>query len=240
MSDGRGAAADGTPVGRRVFLGLVAAGAAAVAAGAPLSRALSHVQRALAAHDPTGLSALIPGGGWRYYTVTSGFPHIAPSAYRLRVTGLVANPLTLALDDLAARPHRTIVRDFQCVTGWRVPKVHWGGVPLAALLREAGVGDGATAVQFLSFDGVYTESLTLSQAMRSDVLVAQTMGGAPISREHGGPVRMLVAPMYGYKSCKWLAEIRLVPKLPGGYWERYGYAQDGWVGRSNGRDDVPT
>jgi DMSO/TMAO reductase YedYZ molybdopterin-dependent catalytic subunit len=240
MSDSRRSPVEGTPVGRRVFLGLIAAGAGAVAAGAPLSRALSHVQRGLAVHDPTGLSALIPGGGWRYYTVTSGFPSVAPGAYSLRVAGLVANPLTLTLEDLATRPRRTIVRDFQCVTGWRVPNVRWGGVPLAALLSEARVQEAATAVQFSSFDGVYTESLTLAQAMRPDVLVAETIGGGPIPREHGGPVRMLVAPMYGYKSCKWLSEIRLVPKLTGGYWERYGYAQDGWVGRSNGRDDAPT
>jgi DMSO/TMAO reductase YedYZ molybdopterin-dependent catalytic subunit len=122
--------------------------------------ALSHVQRGLAVHDPTGLSALIPGGGWRYYTVTSGFPSVTPGAYRLRVAGLVANPLMLTLEDLAVRPRRTIVRDFQCVTGWRVPNVAWGGVPLAVLLSEARVQEAATAVQFRSFDGVYTESLT--------------------------------------------------------------------------------
>jgi DMSO/TMAO reductase YedYZ molybdopterin-dependent catalytic subunit len=240
MGNIRPVPSDGPPVGRRVFLGLVATGAAAVAAGGPLSRALSHVQRNLAAHDPTGLSALVPGGGWRYYTVTDGFPGVVADAYRLNVSGLVAKRLTLSLDDLAHRPRTTIVRDFQCVTGWRVPNVRWSGIRLADLLEEAQVQASATAVQFRSFDGVYTESLTLSQAMRRDILVADTLGAGAIPREHGGPVRMLVAPMYGYKSCKWLSEIRLVPRLPGGYWEQYGYAQDGWVGRSNGRDDAPT
>jgi DMSO/TMAO reductase YedYZ molybdopterin-dependent catalytic subunit len=95
-------------------------------------------------------------------------------------------------------------------------------------------------VQFRSFDGSYTESLTLKQARRPDVLVVDTLDDKPISREHGGPVRMLVAPMYGYKSCKWLSEIRLMPRLEPGYWEQYGYAQDGWVGKSNGRSDDPT
>jgi DMSO/TMAO reductase YedYZ molybdopterin-dependent catalytic subunit len=46
--------------------------------------------------------------------------------------------------------------------------------------------------------------------------------------------------MYGYKSCKWLSEIRLVPHLVPGFWERRGYDQDGWVGTSNGRTDAPT
>ena len=232
--------AEGAPVGRRVFLGLVALGAGAVAAGGPLSRAFSTVQGKVAAHDPTGLSALIPGGGWRYYTVTGGFPGIAQDAYRLRVSGLVRNPLTLRLDDLTTRPRTTLVRDFQCVTGWRVPKVSWTGLTLATLLDEAQVQPGATAVQFVSFDGTYTESLTLEQARRPDVLVADTMGTGAVSRQHGGPVRMVVAPMYGYKSCKWLSEIRVVPRLTPGYWEGFGYDQDGWVGRSNGRSDAPT
>ena len=230
----------GAPVGRRVFLGLVGLGAAAVAGGGPLSRALSTVQGALAPHDPSGLSALIPGGGWRYYTVTGGFPTMAPSAYRLRIGGLVRTPATLDLAALAAAPRTEIVRDFQCVTGWRVPKVRWSGVRLSDLLDRAEVLPTATAVQFRSFDGEYTESLTLQQARRADVLVVDTLDGTPISRQHGGPVRLLVAPMYGYKSCKWLSEIRLVPKLPPGYWEGYGYAQDGWVGSSNGRSDAPT
>ena len=230
----------GTPVGRRVFLGLVGFGAAAVALGGPVSRGLSRVQGSLAAHDRTGLTALIPGGGWRYYTITGSFPSRSADAYRLRIGGLVRTPTTLDLSGLAAQPRTDIVRDFQCVTGWRVPKVRWSGVRLSALLDAAGVLPTATAVEFRSFDGVYTESLTLEQARRSDVLVVDTLEGKPIPREHGGPVRMLVAPMYGYKSTKWLSEIRLVPKLRPGYWEQYGYAQNGWVGRSNGRSDVPT
>ena len=132
-------AGDGAPIGRRVFLGLVAAGTAVVVAGDPLSRALSRLQATLATHDPTGLSALIPGGGWRYYTVTNGFPGVARADYRLQIGGLVARPLTLTLDDLVARPRTHLVRDFQCVTGWRVPDVHWAGVTLATLLQEAGV-----------------------------------------------------------------------------------------------------
>jgi DMSO/TMAO reductase YedYZ molybdopterin-dependent catalytic subunit len=232
--------AEGSPVGRRVFLGLVALGAGAVTAGGPLSRVLSGVQRTAAAHDPTGLSALIPGGGWRYYTVTGGFPSVASDAYRLRVTGMVRKPLTLRLDDLSSRPRTSLVRDFQCVTGWRVPDVAWGGVALGTLLDEAGPLPGATAVEFVSFDGVYTESLTMEQARRPDMVVADQLGGERVSRAHGGPVRMVVAPMYGYKSCKWLSEIRLVPQLPPGYWEGFGYAQNGWVGRSNGRSDAPT
>ena len=53
-------------------------------------------------------------------------------------------------------------------------------------------------------------------------------------------MRLYVAPMYGYKSCKWLDGIEVVDHVIPGYWENEGYDVDGWVGRSNGRDDQPT
>jgi DMSO/TMAO reductase YedYZ molybdopterin-dependent catalytic subunit len=116
----------------------------------------------------------------------------------------------------------------------------WAGVALPDLLDVVGVSPKARAVRFTSFDGAYTESLTLSQARRRDVLVASQMLGAPVTHDHGGPVRLFVAPMYGYKSLKWLGGIELTDKVITGYWERRGYDVDAWVGRSNGRDDAPT
>ena len=230
----------GKPIGRRVVLGVLGLGVAGVAAGTWVSDVLGRIGGALSAHDPTGLSALIPGTGWRYYTVTSGFPYKPPATYRLAVTGNVARELTLTTDDLKARARTHLTADFQCVTGWRVRNVKWEGVRLADLLDEAGADSDQHAVQFVSYDGTYTESLTMVEARRPDVLVVDTLFGDPIGRSHGGPVRLLVAPMYGYKSCKWLSEIRVTPKVIPGYWERLGYDQEAWVGRSNGRDDSPT
>jgi DMSO/TMAO reductase YedYZ molybdopterin-dependent catalytic subunit len=230
----------GTPIGRRVVLGLIGVGAAGVAAGPWLSHQLGRVAAALSKHDPTGLSALIPGAGWHYYTVTDGFPFQPPATYRLSVGGNVDRELTLTTGDLLAMPRTRLTSDFQCVTGWRVPSVPWEGVRLSVLLDRAGVQPGQTAVSFRSYDGTYTESLTMAQARRADVLVADRLYGKPIGRDHGGPVRLLVAPMYGYKSCKWLSDIVVTDRLVAGYWEQYGYDQDGWVGRSNGRTDAPT
>jgi DMSO/TMAO reductase YedYZ molybdopterin-dependent catalytic subunit len=113
-------------------------------------------------------------------------------------------------------------------------------VALSVLLDRAGVQASGKALRFESFDGVYTESLTLSQARRPDVIAAYSMLGGPVSREHGGPVRMYVAPMYGYKSCKWLSRIEVVDQVEPGYWEQNGYDVDGWVGKSNGRNDRST
>jgi DMSO/TMAO reductase YedYZ molybdopterin-dependent catalytic subunit len=70
--------------------------------------------------------------------------------------------------------------------------------------------------------------------------VALTMNDRPVTAAHGGPVRLYAAPMYFYKSAKWLAGITVTKDVEPGYWERYGYDVDAWVGRSNGRGDDPT
>ena len=141
---------------------------------------------------------------------------------------------------MRGRPATSLTRDFQCVTGWRVHDVQWTGVRLRDLLDEAGVKPEAKAVRFTSFDGVYSESLTLEQARRDDVLVAYRLEGSDLSRLHGGPVRLAVTPMYGYKSLKWLDTIELTAEVEPGYWEHRGYDVNGWVGHSNGRSDDPT
>jgi DMSO/TMAO reductase YedYZ molybdopterin-dependent catalytic subunit len=206
-----------------VFLGLVAAGAAGVAFGA---RAQNVVGSAIG----SGLGGLLPGGDrFRIYTITGSYPEIPRATYRLKVTGLVDHPLDLTLDDLEAMPATKLVKDFQCVTGWRVPEVHWEGVKLADVLDAAGVQSGAGGLNFESYDGADTESLTLDQAHLPDVIVAYRMLGAPVTTEHGGPVRLYVAPMFGYKSLKWLSAIRVVAEPTPGYWEQNGYPVEGWI-----------
>ncbi|MBW3668883.1 MAG: molybdopterin-dependent oxidoreductase, partial [Actinobacteria bacterium] len=183
--------------------------------------------------------ALPAAGGFRIYTVTGSLPSRSEADYRLKVTGLVDRPLELTVGDLRAMPPTHLVRDFQCVTGWRVPDVPWTGVLLSSVLKAAGVQAAGRAIRFRSVDGAYTESLTLDQARRDDVVVAYEMLGGPVTRAHGGPVRLYVAPMYGYKSCKWLSEIEVTDQVTPGYWEVRGYDVDAWIGRSNGRDDAP-
>ncbi|MGX1976541.1 molybdopterin-dependent oxidoreductase [Streptomyces kronopolitis] len=234
--DGRG-----SPVGRRVVLGMLAAGAAGVAAAPFLQRAYDETLGAAAQKDPTGLSGLLPaGGGFRYYSVTGSVPEKDAGSYRLTVDGLVRHRARYHLDDLRRMPQTRLVRDVQCVTGWRVPGTPFEGVRLSALLDAAGVRPEAKAVRFTCFDGTYSESLTLAQARRGDVLVALRMQDKPLAHAHGGPVRLYVAPMYFYKSAKWLSGITVTDHVAPGYWENLGYDVDAWVGRSNGRDDAPT
>ena len=220
-----------------MVLGLLGLGALGIATGTRAQDALTSVLAPIQLRDPTGLTSLLPvGDTFRFYSVTGSVPTRDATSYRLTVNGLVDRPTTLTLADLQAMPQTSLVRDFQCVTGWRVPQVHWSGVQLSTAPRpRRRPGRRGQAIRLTSFDGTYTDSLTLDQARLPDCLVALTMLGDDVTHNHGGPVRLYVAPMYGYKSVKWLSGIEVTDQVVEGYWEHRGYDVDGFVGSSNGR-----
>jgi DMSO/TMAO reductase YedYZ molybdopterin-dependent catalytic subunit len=219
------------PVGRRVFLTIAALGVIGVVFGARIQSGLSRL-------FGNGILGVLPGGDdFRIYSVSGTIPQISRDAYRLEISGMVSSPTTLTVSDLEAMHPTHFTRDFQCVTGWRVPDVAWQGVRLSQLLDTAGVLPGAAALAFESYDQTDTESLTLDQARLPDVIVAYRMLGGPITAEHGGPVRLYVAPMFGYKSIKWLSAIRVVAHVEPGYWEQFGYPVNGWVDGTTGPTD---
>jgi len=219
------------PVGRRVFIAMAGLTAIGIALGA-------KIQHAIGDAFGSGLGGILPGGNhFRIYSITGTLPVIAPEQYRLEVSGLVDRPTTFSLRELKAMPSVSLVRDFHCVTGWVVPTVHWEGVRLSHLLDTVGVAPKAVALTFESYDGADTESLTLEQAHLSDVIVAYEMLGGPVTTEHGGPVRLYVAQMFGYKSLKWLSAIRVVDQVQPGFWEMNGYPVNGWIDGSTGLKD---
>jgi DMSO/TMAO reductase YedYZ molybdopterin-dependent catalytic subunit len=216
--------------GRGVFLATVAAGVTSLywgkAAWDNVSGIISPVASALA--------PILPTGGWRIYTISGHMPVFDPATWRLKIGGLVEQPVSLSYDELRALPHVEQVSTFHCVTGWTVKDVHWGGVRMNDVLNAAKPLAAAHALRFVSMEVPYVDYLTLPQAELHDVMLAYEMDGQPLPREHGAPVRLIIPEMYGYKNVKWLQGIDVVQQAASGYWENLGYDRDAWVGRSNG------
>ncbi|MGW4668949.1 molybdopterin-dependent oxidoreductase [Streptomyces sp. NPDC004324] len=239
MAGRSGKKAEGAPVGRRALLGMLGAGAAGLATAPYLQRGWEGVLGAASQVDPTGLSGVLPNpGGFRYYSVVGSVPRKHENDYELTVDGLVDRPRTYTLPELRALRQTRVVHDVLCTDGWRVDDTPFEGVRLADILDAAGVRAEGKAIRFTCFDGAYTESLTLDQARRPDVLVALNMQDKPITHEHGGPVRLYVAPMYFYKSAKWLAGITVTDKVVPGFWEERGYEVDGWLDDADRGDEA--
>jgi DMSO/TMAO reductase YedYZ molybdopterin-dependent catalytic subunit len=161
-------------------------------------------------------------------------PRFDPSTWRLDLGGLVDTKRSLSYEELRSLPKVEQVSTFHCVTGWTVKNVAWGGVRLNEVLKLASPRPEAQAIEFVSAEEPYVDSLTLRQAGLHDVMLAYEMDGKPLPRQHGAPVRLVIPEMYGYKNVKWLKGINLVGQARDGYWEQLGYDRDAWVGRSNG------
>ena len=223
----------GRPIGRAAFLGTVAAGVGSIAL---LSRFSGTVQSAIekvSAAVP-GVNQIVPTAGWRIYTVADTMPVFNPATFKLKVSGHVANPITLSWSDVEALAAEKQVTDFHCVTGWSVDKVHWEGIRAHTLVDLVRPAPSARYVTFVSTEEPYVDQLTLAQFMTPDVMVAFKQDGVPLKQEHGAPLRLVVPEMYGYKSVKWVGEIRFDTKPSAGYWEQNGYDVDAYIGKSNG------
>ena len=223
----------GIRLGRAAFLGTRVAGVAGIAVTSRFSGAVSSAMNGVAGAIPV-VNEIAPTSGWRIYAVDPPMPTADPATYRLKIGGRVAKPVELSLADLAAMPTVEQVSDFHCVTGWSVGGVRWRGVRPQTLIDLVQPATDIRQVTFRSLEGPYVDGLTPAQLVLPDTLIATHMDGQPLSREHGAPVRLVIPAMYGYKSVKWVSEIRFDQAESAGYWEQRGYDADAWVGRSNG------
>jgi DMSO/TMAO reductase YedYZ molybdopterin-dependent catalytic subunit len=159
-----------------------------------------------------------------------GHPVIDPATYRLKVSGLVDKPLSLSLDDLRKMKGAELVAGFEC-SGNRGPlqglcgNGRWTGVPLRAVLDQAGVKAQAREFVFFGADRgkeevefrtqkyeveqQYGRSLPREKALSPDPFLAYALNGTPLTRHQGSPLRLIVPGWYGAPNVKWLSEIHV-------------------------------
>jgi DMSO/TMAO reductase YedYZ molybdopterin-dependent catalytic subunit len=151
-----------------------------------------------------------------------GIPPFDPSTWRFRVTGEVDRPAEWTWEEFRALPSVTRTSDIHCVTGWSKLENEWEGVPFRAVADRVGPTSNATHVLVEASSG-YTANLPLAVLLDDDVLFAWSHGGAPLPREHGGPMRLVVPKRYFWKSVKWASGMRFLDRDVRGYWEERGY-----------------
>ncbi len=156
-----------------------------------------------------------------------GTPRVDPETWRLRVFGLVERELEFSLAEFRELPRVKVFADFHCVTRWSRLGNLWEGVSTRALLEMAGIRPEARYVVLHGADNGWTTNLPLADFLAEDALLADLHDGAPISPDHGGPVRGMVPQLYAWKSAKWLIGIELTARDQPGFWERGGYHNHG-------------
>jgi DMSO/TMAO reductase YedYZ molybdopterin-dependent catalytic subunit len=183
---------------------------------------------------PASTNAKLPPG----QTLTDKFPvltygetpAVTTADWRFRVWGRVGAEKVWTWDEFMALPQTTLRADFHCVTHWSRFDDEWTGVLFNDLLQHCGALPDARAVMQHAYGG-YTTNLTLDVMVREDVIFAHSLNGAPLPREHGGPMRVVTPRRYAWKGAKWVNGLEFLSEDRPGFWEMNGYSNtaDPWT-----------
>lgn len=158
----------------------------------------------------------------------SGPPAIDMTEWRLFIRGLVRNQISFTWNEFRRLPRVKVLADFHCVTRWSRLDNLWEGVSTRELVaRAGGLRPEARFVLVYAYDSGWTTNLPVEDFLAEDVLIATAHGGTPLSREHGGPARLVVPRLYAWKSAKWVAGVEFLAEERAGFWERNGYHMHG-------------
>jgi DMSO/TMAO reductase YedYZ molybdopterin-dependent catalytic subunit len=195
--------------------------------------------------DVPGLTPFTTPAG-DFYRVDTALvvPQVPTDGWTLKISGRVDRELELSYDDLLARP--LVERDITlaCVSneigGPYSGNARWLGVPLAPLLREAGVRPEADQILSRGADGMTISTPTAAVLDGRDAMLAVGMNGRPLPLRHGFPVRMVVPGLFGYTSAtKWLTGLELTRFADAeAYWTKRGWADRAPV-KTFSRIDTP-
>jgi len=153
-------------------------------------------------------------------------PVVDATSWTLTVKGLVNNPLTITYEEIKSMPSVKEYATLQCVSnkigGDLTSTALWKGVRLKDVLQKAQVKPGAKYIAVRCYDG-YDVGIPLERGLLDGSILAYEMNLAPLTSEHGYPVRAIVPGLYGMMNPKWITEIELVDNVYEGYWARNGW-----------------
>jgi DMSO/TMAO reductase YedYZ molybdopterin-dependent catalytic subunit len=148
-------------------------------------------------------------------------------AWRLELSGLIADRKPWTLPQLRALPQETQITRHICVEGWSAIG-KWGGVPFAHFLKRVGADTTAKYIGFKCADDYFT-SIDMATALHPQTIMALSYDGQELPPKYGYPMKLRMPTKLGYKNPKHIQAIFVTNTYPGGYWENQGY---NWFGGS--------
>jgi DMSO/TMAO reductase YedYZ molybdopterin-dependent catalytic subunit len=134
--------------------------------------------------------------------------------FKLKVGGLVENPIELSLEELRALGKVEYISMHHCIQGWS-GIAQWGGLPFRRLIEIVKPRPEAKVVAFYSYGealygGEYYDTQTIETALKARCLLAYEMNQAALPEVYGAPLRLRVENQLGYKMVKWIERIEFV------------------------------
>ena len=153
-------------------------------------------------------------------------PRIDLDAWQFKVFGLVDEEITLDWKQFNDLPQVTLDAEFHCVTQWSKLQNTWQGILFTDVMKLVTPKPEAKYVMAHCYGG-YTTNVALDILIDDDVMFAHSHDGAPLTPQHGGPMRLVVPKRYGWKSAKWVNGIEFMAEDEPGFWEMRGYHMEG-------------
>ena len=191
----------------------------------PLFRSKAEAKVAEAGYDP----ARLPPGQYlteKWPVLHAGtVPDVDLSTWTLTVDGEVERSLTLTWKQLLELPSTELTADIHCVTRWSRFDASFKGVHWSEIAKLVSPKPSARFAVAHAEQG-FTANVPLAALEEATSLIVYEADSEPLTREHGWPVRLVIASRYFWKSAKWLTGIQLRADDEPGFWERYGYHND--------------
>ena len=149
-------------------------------------------------------------------------PTVSMADWRMRIWGEVEEEIEWTWEDLLRMPQTTLHADFHCVTTWSRFDDDWTGVFFKDLIQFLRPKPTAKYVMQYAYGG-YTTNNSLDVMLNEDVILAHTLNGVPLAREHGGPLRVFTPRRYAWKGAKWVNGLEFMAKDRPEFWELNGY-----------------
>jgi DMSO/TMAO reductase YedYZ molybdopterin-dependent catalytic subunit len=132
--------------------------------------------------------------------------------WRLSIEGLVAQPMTLSVDEVRRMTASRQITELVCEEGWSYI-AKWIGTPLGDILRLAGALPQARYVVYFSIEAPWWESIDMLDARHPQTLVTYAMNDGDLPVAFGGPLRLRIPRQLGYKSIKYMNRIVVTDTL---------------------------
>jgi DMSO/TMAO reductase YedYZ molybdopterin-dependent catalytic subunit len=152
-------------------------------------------------------------------------PDVDLATWDFAVWGEVDNPIRLSWEEFDRLPKTTVTQDIHCVTRWSRFDATFEGVHWSELKEVVGQRSSARYV-LAHAEQEFTSNVPIASLEDPQALLATRADGAPLTPEHGWPLRLVIPGKYFWKSAKWLRGIELTATDRPGFWERYGYHND--------------
>ncbi|MEJ5273364.1 MAG: molybdopterin-dependent oxidoreductase [Spirochaetota bacterium] len=143
-------------------------------------------------------------------------------SWKIEISGLVERPTILSWKEIMNLPSKTVKARLTSVTRWSI-EGEWTGIPVSEIANFFKMKKEAKFLRVYSYRKIYDTTIDITIAFKEKTILAYKFNGFDLTEDYGGPIRLLVPYLWGYKSAKSIVKVEFTDIYTSGFWEKRGY-----------------